>query len=89
MNKNLVTKVKINNWTVIYTYWEMENPFSPMLWHCWHCAYSRAGLLSSSLLTYNKLHSFLVCDFICLQFFWGEGVWWCFIFSWIIRALVY
>lgn len=72
MNENLVTKVKVNNWTIIYTHLEMENPFSPMLWHCWHWAYSRVDLMFSSLLSYNELLSFFVCAFICLQFFFGE-----------------
>jgi hypothetical protein len=33
LNKNLATRLKMTNWTVIYTCSERENQFSPMEWH--------------------------------------------------------
>lgn len=67
-NENLASRLRANNWTVIYTCGERKNQFSPM--ECTERSNdSRVGhVFRNGCPIYNRLHSFFLLGFIWLQF---------------------
>lgn len=63
--ENLATRVNVKHKTVIYTCWETENPFSPVIRGI--STTPAQVSCSGSWPTYNRLRGFSVC-FIWLQF---------------------
>lgn len=59
-NENLASRLRANNWTVIYTCGERKNQFSPM--ECTeHSNDSRVGhVFRNGCPIYNRLHSFFI-----------------------------
>lgn len=75
MNENLVTRVNVNNWTIIYTCQERENQFSALEW-VYQPLHNRPHV-QGSWPTYNELHNFCLLLFgyrFCCLFVWGRDV---------------
>lgn len=88
----LVTRVKVNHWTVTYTCRDKENQFLPRC-NPGDIKHFRTDLIfRSSWSTYNRLHSFLrafiwiqlggfgECGFILFSLFWGDLLFYLFFF---------